>query len=318
MRIGRTTLERIFKDLVGSGELSRKQIACRLGISETSAGLGVTALSGLGLVSISKNALGIGRGEYVSVSRELTCLVIDLCNSGTLFALSEPSARVCEPKAIGHLPQRDSLANLAFTAKEIKKHLTRCACTPLLTAVALPGDLDDHEARLAILSEAGIKADIVVSCAAAATEYCTHLSCGVDDFAYMSIGRSIWGCSSLNPGKTLKWGELKVADGSEITLEEAWRWEPDEEILLGMLVRAVKAVEIISEPQTIYLSSTGIPAKIKAGMELSLPRLKDISAQFPVLGGMMLMCADRIFERRISGMLGRDVISAPASCSRQK
>ena len=301
MGIGRNTLRAVLDTVSKKRYTTRKEISDALGISMMAAHGAVDALVETGFLKVEKNSLHStslrGRkSEEITVSPERLCLLIDFCKKNICFSLSPLYGRIEFFEVIPYSDGQDLEINLDFAASHIARYIERMELTPAIVAIAVP----DFDKNFSIkdcedsLIKAGISPDIVVSGARAASEFCSHLTS--DIYAFVSVDHHAWGYSSAEPDRMILWEKVKVGAHHGESFASVLHHEKNEDNLCIYSQRFIGAIDAVLDPDKIFIAATALPEKVMDRL-CENAKVTDISADTPILNGLLRLAKDEIFKR---------------------
>ncbi len=300
MGIGKGTLRAVFDIVSEKGTTSRKEISDILGISMVAAHNAVDALVESGLLAVEKDSLHNtsprGRkSEDVIISLSKLCLLIDFCKKNINFAISPLCNKIDSFEVIPYSDMQDLEVNLDLAASHISRYIERNSAFPSFIAIAVP-EFDNNFSTKDCensLSRAGLKPDIIVSGAKAASEFCSSLWSG--RYAFVSVDHHAWGCSSAEPERMIPWENLKVGAHHGESFASVLHYESDEQKLCIYANRFIGAIDAVLSPDNIFVAATALPETVMEKL-CKNDKISDLSADTPVLNGLLRLAKDRIFE----------------------
>ena len=303
MGIGKGTLRAVFDIVSDKGITSRKEISDILGISMVAAHGAVDTLVESGILTVEKNSLHNtsprGRkSEDVTVAPDKLCLLIDFCKKNINFAISSLGRSINSFETIPYSDMQDPEVNFDLAASHIARYIERNNAHPSFVAVAIPEfdknfSIKDCESSLA---KAGLKPDLIVSGAKAAGKFCSSLSDG--RFSFVSVDHHVWGCSSAEPDRMLLWENIKVGAHHGESFASVLQYEKNEQNLCVYTKRFINAIDSVLSPDRIFISSTSLPDGVMDEIRKN-EKLSDLSADSPVLNGLLEFAKDKIFQKAL-------------------
>ncbi len=301
MGIGKGTLRAVFDIVSEKGTTSRKEISDILGISMVSAHSAVDALVGSGLLAVKKNSLHntspLGRkSEDVIVSPDKLCLVIDFCKKNIHFSISTLCSSINSFEIIPYSDMQDPEVNFDLAASHIARFLERNKVASAYVAIAVPEFDKNFSTRdcESSLTRAGLKPDLIISGAKAGGEFCSSLSGG--RYAFVSVDHHVWGCYSAEPERMISWKNIKVGAHHGESFASVLQYEKSEQNLCIYTKRFINAIDSVLSPDRIFISSTSLPDGVMNEIRKN-EKLSDLSADSPVLNGLLRLAKDKIFQQ---------------------
>lgn len=300
MGIGTKTLKRAFDTVWARGSITRKELSELICISEVSAGRAIDSLVSAGLLSLSKGIVNGRSTDIISASADRSCLLIDLCEKGVSFSVSSRSEAESDIRSLSFLHMRDADANLSIALSDIVKHIRTNGLRPDTVAVAIPNTAGSPDPKhfTDALSACGLHADIIVSGADAAYKYFESASKKNKSFAFLSIAPVIWGFSSADPSRMLDWGKIKVGAHHGESFESVLSYDTDEEHLKIYLRRVLASLNAVLAPDKIFVASSFLPESVMNVIG-ELSNAENVSHSNPIMGGLLCLAKDRLFEKFI-------------------
>lgn len=302
MGIGKQTLRAVYDMVSESGVTSRKETSDALGISTVAAHKAVDTLVLSGLLSVEKDSLHNtsprGRkSEDVVISPDKLCLIIDFCKKNINFSISPLYSKIDSFEIIPYSDLQDLEINLDLATSHISRFLERNQAVPSFVAVAIPEfdcnfSIKDCENALA---NAGLKPDLTVSGASAASEFFSSLSKSEDRYAFVSIDNHAWGCSSAEPCRMILWESIKVGAHHGESFASVLQYEKNEQNLCIYARRFINAIDAVLAPDKIYVSASSLPDPVMEKLAEN-GKISDISSDTPVLNGLLRLSKDRFFH----------------------
>ena len=301
MGIGKGTLRAVFDIVSEKGTTSRKEISDILGISMVAAHNAVDALVESGFLSVEKDSLRNtsprGRkSEDVIISPSKLCLIIDFCKKNINFSISPLCSKIDSFEAIPYSDIQDLEVNLDLAASHIARYIERNNARPSFVAVAIPEFDKNFSTRDCenSLARAGLPPDLIVSGAKAGSEFCSSLSGG--RYAFVSVDHHAWGCSSAEPDRMLLWENIKVGAHHGESFASVLQYDKNEQNLCVYTKRFINAIDSVLSPNRIFISSTSLPDGVMDEIRKN-EKLSDLSADSPVLNGLLKLSKNEIFNQ---------------------
>lgn len=312
MGVGNHTLKAVFDVVVKHGSVSRREIAELLGISHVSVCEAVEVL-------VKNDFLKVGRDKYrrkgrptaeISVNKSLHILLIDASGKDIYYSIPSLGDASASPEIISHLYDLDAESNLVAAICEIKQALIRKNIKPFYTFLAVPGEISEGDGKIVksycrelegisiarLMSDRGLAPDLALSASAAADQFCRDITS--ENFIYISVDNGVWGSVSSEMGRFFVWNGVKVSTDHVLPYSEILKCGCDGERYRVYTERLIGTLRTAFNTDKVFLSARGLPGNAREMLGED-PGTANVTAEEPILTGMLKIAEKKIFEKII-------------------